>query len=173
MCEDDEGFLYPVINQARCVSCGLCERACPVVGNHQANSEIGQKSYLAISEHESHYAKSATIGICTMLAQYVIEQGGRVFGVALDETSWKTSHICVSDETGIERIRNSKYIQSDPCDTYAETRNLLKQGIMVLYIGTPCQIAGLKAYLRHDFENLLTIDSSATGYIATNSSEKR
>ncbi len=158
MCEDDEGFLYPVINQARCVSCGLCERACPVVGNHQANSEIGQKSYLAISEHESHYAKSATIGICTMLAQYVIEQGGRVFGVALDETSWKTSHICVSDETGIERIRNSKYIQSDPCDTYAETRNLLKQGIMVLYIGTPCQIAGLKAYLRHDYENLLTID---------------
>ena len=158
MCEDDEGFLYPVIDQARCVSCGLCERACPVVGNHQANSEFGQKSYLAISEHESQYAKSATIGICTMLAQDVIKRGGRVFGVALDETSWKTSHICVSDETGIERIRNSKYIQSDPCDTYAETRYLLKQGIIVLYIGTPCQIAGLKSYLRHDFENLLTID---------------
>lgn len=159
MCEDDEGFLYPIFNNPkRCVNCGLCEQVCPMMGNHQTNNEIGQKSYLAISEHESHFAKSATIGICTMLAQYVIEQGGRVFGAALDETNWRTSHICVSDETGIERIRNSKYIQSDPCDTFVETRNLLMQEIRVLYIGTPCQIAGLKAYLHHDYENLLTID---------------
>jgi len=158
MREDDEGFLYPVIDSGRCVSCGLCEQACPMVGDHRANKSESQKSYLAISEHEEHYSKSATIGLCTLMAKHVVEQGGRVFGVALDETDWRASHICVSDEAGIESIRNSKYVQSNPGNTFAETRDLLKQGTKVLYFGTPCQIAGLKAFLRHDYPNLLTVD---------------
>ena len=158
MQEDAEGFLYPIINQDQCVGCGLCEQTCPMVGDHHANTGIGQKSYLAISDHEEHYAKSATIGICSLLTKLFIEQGGWVYGVALDETDWKTYHICITDDAGLERIRNSKYIQSNPLNSFAETRKLLKQGQKVLYIGTPCQIAGLKAYLHHDFENLLTID---------------
>ncbi len=158
MQEDSEGFLFPVINNDLCTNCGLCEKICPMGENHRANSGAEQKSYLAISEHPEHYLKSATIGICTLLAKIFIENGGKVFGVTLDETTWRTSHICVSDEKGIEQIRNSKYIQSDPQDTYSQTRQLLKQGIHILYIGTPCQIAGLKAYLQKDYENLLTID---------------
>ena len=158
MCEDSEGFLYPFIDQNRCVNCGLCERICPMDDDHKTNNELGQKSYIAISEHEEHYLKSATIGICTILAKLFVEQGGRAFGVKLDESCWKTFHICVSNQADLDLIRNSKYIQSDPCNSFEETHNLLKQGAKVLYVGTPCQIAGLKAHLRHDYENLLTVD---------------
>lgn len=158
MQEDSEGFKFPVINNDLCTNCGLCEKICPMGEDHRANSDEKQKSYLAISDNPEHYLKSATIGICTLLAKYFVKKSGKVFGVALDENTWKTSHICVSDESDIERIRNSKYIQSDPQDTYSQTKQLLKQGIHILYIGTPCQIAGLKAYLQKDYDNLLTID---------------
>lgn len=158
MQEDSEGFLFPVLDNDLCVNCGLCNKICPMGSDHQSNSGQDQKSYLAISKHPEHYNKSATVGICTILARLFVENGGRVFGVCLDESTWKTFHICVSDNEGIERLRNSKYIQSDLRQAFFETKDLLNKGVKVLFIGTPCQIAGLKAYLRHDYENLLTID---------------
>jgi len=158
MQEDPEGFLFPVINNDLCTNCGLCAKICPMDDNRQANIGTKQISYLAISENLEHYLKSATIGICTILSKHFIENSGKVFGVYLDESTWKTSHICVSNKDGVEQIRNSKYIQSDPQHSYSETRDFLKNGINVLYIGTPCQIAGLKAYLQKDYENLLTVD---------------
>lgn len=158
MQEDSEGFLFPVLDNDLCINCGLCDKICPMSSDHQANSGQDQKSYLAISEHPEHYSKSATVGICTILARLFVENGGRVFGVCLDESTWKTFHICVSDNESIERLRNSKYVQSDLQQAFSETKDLLKKGVKVLFIGTPCQIAGLKAYLRHDYENLLTID---------------
>ena len=158
MQEDSEGFLFPVLDNDLCINCGLCDKICPMGSDHQANSGQDQKSYLAISEHPEHYSKSATVGICTILARLFVENGGCVFGVCLDESTWKTFHICVSDNEGIERLRNSKYIQSDLRQAFSETKDLLKKGAKVLFIGTPCQIAGLKAFLRHDYENLLTID---------------
>ncbi|MBO7637311.1 MAG: Coenzyme F420 hydrogenase/dehydrogenase, beta subunit C-terminal domain [Paludibacteraceae bacterium] len=158
MQEDYEGFLFPVLDNDLCVNCGLCDKVCPMGSDHQANSGQDQKSYLAISEHPEHYCQSATIGICTILARLFVENGGKVFGVSLDESTWKTTHICVSDNEGVERLRNSKYIQSNLQQTFSEAKDFLKNGFKVLFIGTPCQIAGLKAYLHHDFENLLTID---------------
>lgn len=158
MQEDSEGFLFPVLDNDLCINCGLCDKICPMGSDHQANSGQDQKTYLAISEHPEHYSKSATVGICTILARLFVENGGCVFGVCLDESTWKTFHICVSDNEGIERLRNSKYIQSDLRQAFSETKDLLKKGVKVLFIGTPCQIAGLKAFLRHDYENLLTID---------------
>ena len=158
MQENSEGFLFPVLDNDLCVNCGLCNKICPMGSTHQANSGQDQKSYLAISDNPEHYNKSATVGICTILARLFVENGGRVFGVCLDESTWKTFHICVSDNEGIERLRNSKYIQSDLQQTFSETKDFLKKGVKVLFIGTPCQIAGLKAYLKREYENLLTID---------------
>jgi len=158
MQEDSEGFLFPIINDKQCVQCGLCEKVCPIGGKDQSNEEELQKIYLATTEREDYYGKSATIGVCTMISKAFVEEGGKVFGVILDEKDWKAKHICVDDTAGIERLRNSKYVQSETGQTFLDVLNHLQQGTKVLYIGTPCQIAGLKGFLRKDYDNLLTID---------------
>lgn len=158
MAEDSEGFLFPEINEAKCVNCGLCEKICPAVGNKQENANINQIAYLVTTNEKKFYYKSATTGLCTMLSMSVVENGGKVFGVKLDESTWHAKHICIDDTKGVDEIRNSKYIQSELGDSFSKAKDYLTNGIRVLFIGTPCQIAGLKAYLGKDYENLLTID---------------
>lgn len=157
MKEDVEGFLFPLIDREKCVGCDLCVKKCPFT-NDQSNTSFSQHSYIAITKDKYYYIESASIGVCTMLASIIIEKGGYVYGVELNENDWKAYHICVNDKKGIERIRNSKYLQSITGNTYKEVRDRLKQNELVLYIGTPCQIAGLKAFLRKDYDTLYTID---------------
>lgn len=154
---DEEGFLFPELNTEKCVQCGLCDCRCPEV-NDQSNKETKQYCYIATTKHEEYYKDSASIGICTMLSDYVVEQGGIVYGAYLDESNWSVYHIRITDKPEVQKIRNSKYIQSNTKETYSEVKENLKQGKMVLYIGTPCQIAGLKSYLYKDYDNLYTID---------------
>lgn len=155
---DKEGFLYPTLDVERCIECGLCDKTCPVVNNNRANIFDNQRGYVATTNNEHYYKESATIGICTMLSEAVIKDGGIVFGSFLDETDWKAYHIGVYDLTGVESIRNSKYLQSDTKGTFSEVKDSLKNNKTVLYIGTPCQIAGLKAYLNRDYPNLYMVD---------------
>jgi len=158
MQEDEEGFLFPVLDEDKCVKCGLCDMRCPVVNNHQNNIYDNQKYYLITTRKEQYYKKSATIGLCTMLSEYIIDNNGVVFGAYLDETDWRVYHIKVSLKEDVEKIRNSKYAQSDPRTAYEDVKSLLIQNTVVLYIGTPCQIAGLKAFLNKKYDNLFTID---------------
>ena len=155
---DSEGFLFPKLDINRCVDCGLCDRTCPAVNNHQENENGEQHCFVATTDNKKYYLESASIGICTMLSHQILSQGGYVFGAYLDEETWTTYHVGVSDEKGVEKIRNSKYLQSATKETFFQARDLLMKGIKVLYVGTPCQIAGLKSYLRKEYENLYTVD---------------
>lgn len=155
---DDEGFLFPSVNKDKCVNCGLCDLICPAVGNNQANQEQVQHSYIATTKQKEYYKESASIGICTMLSDHIVSQGGVVYGCYLDENDWTAYHTGVSDKEGVQRLRNSKYLQSNTKQTFTEVKAKLAEGKFVLYIGTPCQIAGLKAFLRKDYSNLYTID---------------
>lgn len=155
---DEEGFLFPSLDSNKCVDCGLCDKICPVVNDNQSNNYNYQKGYIATTHHKEYYLESASTGICTMLSNLVIKDGGIVFGCFLDENVWQAYHIGVTDTDGIEKIRNSKYLQSDTKQTFTEVKTLLKEDKTILYIGTPCQIAGLKAFLRKDYPNLLLVD---------------
>ena len=158
MAEDAEGFLAPVVEEGKCISCGECESTCPVL-NEQSNKVDAQGRCLLVSTKlERYYKKSATVGLCTMVAEKVIEENGVVFGVWLDETEWKAKHVCVSRPADLDKIRNSKYIQSDASSCLDEVKLLLIAGKTVLFIGTPCQVAGLKAFLGKRYDNLYTID---------------
>jgi|GEM_PF-280849 len=157
MQEDDEGFLFPHVDNELCVNCGLCQKICPF-DNIQANERQEQHSYIGITYNNDYYLESASIGVCTMIANYVLSLGGSVYGVELDETEWKARHVCINNQSDLQRIRNSKYLQSNPERSFAEVREKLKRGKIVLYTGTPCQIAGLKAFLQKDYYTLYTID---------------
>lgn len=157
MKEDNEGFLYPSIDEDLCIHCDLCVKTCPFE-NKYANQEGKQLSYIGITDNKYYYTKSASIGVCTMLAVCFIENGGYVYGVELNEDDWKAYHVQIKNVAEIDRIRNSKYLQSNPLDSFIEVKKLLNEGAEVLYIGTPCQIAGLKGFLRKSYDNLLTVD---------------
>lgn len=157
MVEDREGFIYPTVNDDACTSCGTCIKVCPMLID-SSNSVDSGKAFLCTTSESKYYKNSATIGLCTMLAERVIHNGGIVFGCWLDESDWKAYHIEVNSISELEKIRNSKYIQSDTTDSFLSVKHYLKNGREVLYIATPCQIAGLKLYLRRDYDNLYTID---------------
>lgn len=158
MMSDDEGFLFPILEKQKCVGCGLCNKACPYVNGGRSNIDGEQHAYIATTHNKKYYKESASIGLCTMLSEYIVEQDGVVWGAFLDENTWNTYHISVSDIHGIEKIRNSKYVQSDISGVYKELKQLLLGGKMVLFVGTPCQISGVKSFLHRPFENLFTID---------------
>ena len=159
---DKEGFLYPLLDKEKCIQCGACEKSCPVVHNN-SNGKENQKFFIATTVEELYYKDSASIGICTMLSDKIAGMGGKVYGAYLDENNWTTYHIGVQDKEGVQKIRNSKYLQSDTKKTFTDVRNTLKVGTTVLYIGTPCQIAGLKSFLKKDYPNLYTIDIMCHG----------
>lgn len=152
---DEEGFLYPVVDKDACTDCGLCEKVCPVINQSEPRKPL--KVYAAKNKNEEIRHQSSSGGIFTLLAEKIIAEGGVVFGARFDE-EWNVIHSWTDTIEGIAAFRGSKYVQSTIGDTYREAREFLKQGRTVLFSGTPCQIAGLKKYLRKDYDNLLTVD---------------
>ena len=152
---DSEGFLYPVVDKSMCTDCGLCKQVCPVI--HQPSPIQPLKVYAARSNDEELRRQSSSGGIFTLLAEAVIREGGVVFGAKFDE-KWNVIHSWTETLDGLAAFRGSKYVQSTIGSTYKEVKEFLCQGRKVLFTGTPCQIAGLKRYLRKEYDNLLTVD---------------
>ncbi|HIZ04998.1 MAG TPA: Coenzyme F420 hydrogenase/dehydrogenase, beta subunit C-terminal domain [Candidatus Phocaeicola gallistercoris] len=155
MQEDEEGFLYPHIDRNTCVDCHLCEKTCPVLNQGKEREPL--KVFAAINKDEKVRMQSSSGGIFTALAEYVIKQGGVVFGARFDE-QWQVKHDYTETMEGLATFRGSKYVQSQIGNTFQETEQFLKAGRKVLFSGTPCQIAGLLSFLRKEYDNLLTVD---------------
>ena len=154
---DNEGFWYPEIMIQECVRCGMCEKVCPILNK---TSKTGKTETLGILAKDDNIRKnSSSGGVFSLIAQLVIEQGGIVFGASFDE-NMMVHHIGVESSEGLEKLRGSKYLQSNTENTYTEAQNELKKGRLVLYSGTACQIEALKNVLGREYENLITIDLS-------------
>ena len=155
--KNDEGFLYPHIDMEKCIKCNKCERACPVLNKKAVESKVEIKSYAVINNERDERVNSSSGGVFTLLAKEIISRGGVVFGAAFDE-NMAVYHRFIEKEEDIALLRGSKYTQSRIGDSYKKAEEFLKEGRLVLFTGTPCQIAGLKSYLSRDYENLFCQD---------------
>ena len=154
MQEDAEGFLFPQIDRAKCISCQKCIKICPVLQEHKV---AVQAAYAAVSHDDETRLKSSSGGVFSLLAELTIRNGGVVFGAAMQEDC-SIAHIAVENLDDLPRLRGSKYVQSVIGDTYEQAKSFLQQGRQVLYSGTACQISGLCAFLGKPYDNLICQD---------------
>ncbi|WP_289005648.1 Coenzyme F420 hydrogenase/dehydrogenase, beta subunit C-terminal domain [uncultured Parabacteroides sp.] len=155
MQEDAEGFAYPVVNEERCISCGLCEKVCPVLNNLQPRKPL--YVYAVKAKSQKIRKNSSSGGVFSLLAEQVIQKGGIVFGACFDENN-KVVHRYTRTKEGLEAFRGSKYVQSEIGSAYKIVEDFLKSDQVVLFSGTPCQIRGLHLFLKKFYPNLLTVD---------------
>ena len=153
MQEDEEGFLYPVIDKNKCINCGLCRKIC---SNNPLKTN-DEDVYIAINKDKKILNDSSSGGMFTIIANYVLEKNGVVFGAIYDKEI-NVIHNYVDSFEDLSLIRHSKYVRSNIGNCYLKVEELLKNDKMVLFTGTPCQCAGLRAYLMKEYENLLTCD---------------
>lgn len=155
---DDFGFLKPVWNESRCIGCNECIYVCPAIHRDKNTNFESPVLYAAWAEDEIRF-NSSSGGVFSVLASETIKQNGVVYGVV-----WGDEFIChhkgIGKKSELEFLRYSKYSQSDPGLTYREVKRHLEEDRKVLYVGCPCQIAGLKKYLGRlqNHKLLLTVD---------------
>ena len=152
---DSEGFLYPIIDNSKCIKCGLCLKVCPIINNKKQNKVL--EVYGAKNKNIDEQLKSSSGGMFSIFANYVLENNGIVFGASFDN-NWKVVHKYIDKKEDLDILRRSKYVQSDINITYKQVKQFLDKGKLVLFTGTPCQIAGLKIYLQKDYDSLITIE---------------
>lgn len=159
MCRDDEGFYYPNLMMDRCIDCGLCEQVCPILYRKEKKYIIDNQCciYALYNKNDNIRMTSSSGGVFYSLACNVINKNGVVFGAVYD-SKMRVVHAMVNNLSDVESFKGSKYVQSDLHDVFKTIRLMLKNGRWVLFSGTPCQVEGLKLFLRKDYDNLLTCD---------------
>lgn len=151
---DKKGFLYPVVDESNCVKCGSCIEACKKA--HEDNI-VTFKTYIAYALDDEIRKTSSSGGIFQILAKYVLSKKGVVFGAVFDE-EYRVIHKKTDIVEELNLYKGSKYVQSNVLNTYKEAREYLDRNVLVLYTGTPCQVAGLYGFLNgRRFENLISV----------------
>ncbi len=160
MVPDKAGFLYPSIDMECCSGCSACTRACPVVvvGAEKKYSLLQRaEAYAAWNLDEDVRIRSSSGGVFSLLASYVLREGGVVFGARM-ANDLSVLHVPACNDSELNALRGSKYLQSNILTSYQDVKSELAKGRLVLFSGTPCQVAGLRCFLGEEFVNLLTCD---------------
>lgn len=151
---DKMGKSIPIIDENRCIKCNLCETICPQ--NRSKRLVEPKKIFAAWSKNKTDQIDSASGGVATVFSRNIIENKGIVCGAVCENK--ETTHMCADSLQQIEKMRGSKYVQSNIDYVYKEIKEHLLSLKNVLFIGTPCQVAGLKAYLNKEYKKLITVD---------------
>lgn len=162
MVKDEFGFEYSKINQEKCIHCDKCVNVCSEIQKPEnKNAEI-PKVFACWNKNEETRLLSTSGGIFSAVAKNIINNGGYVCGAVYNK-DLTVEHLVTNNIEDIEKLRQSKYIQSDLKNVFQEVKELLNNGDKVLFVGTPCQVAGLYKYLNKSYENLITIDFICLG----------
>lgn len=154
MVEDGEGFLYPEIDESKCIKCNKCRKFC---ANFNSKKEENEKAYATINNSEEQIKDSSSGGMFYILAEYVIKNNGVVFGVTYNK-DLKAVHEYAESLQECKKFCGSKYVRSDLQSSYTKVKEFLKNDRFVLFTGTACQISGLKKYLGKEYNKLILCD---------------
>lgn len=161
--EDKEGFKYPVVDEEKCIQCGLCTKVCPMINNRlELNRKERPEVYAAWSKDNFTRIDSTSGGIFSELARNIYSKNGYVCGAIYNNDNL-VEHKLSCNESDLDNIRSSKYLQSDINDIYRQVKKQLDANKLVLMCGSPCQIAGLYNFLGKEYENLYTCDFICRG----------
>ena len=157
MTRNEEGFVRPIIHEDVCIHCNKCEKVCPALHSENMKNKKTAQFWAVRNNNDNMVKKSSSGGIFALLAEYMLAQKGVVYGAAFDDEN-VLRHVRVDDFAKLEQLLGSKYVQSDIGTVYSQVRADLHDNKKVLFVGTPCQVAGLKAFLGKDDDNLLLVD---------------
>lgn len=161
---DIEGFWYPVVNDDKCNNCGACEKVCPIINISllKKNDLKQSECYAAINNNKEIRFDSTSGGLFSALAENIYKDEGYVGGAIFDN-DWKVKHYISPNSEDLEKLRSSKYLQSNTEGLFKNIKNLLKENKKVLVCGTPCQMTALKSYLKKPYDNLIIVDFICRG----------
>lgn len=154
---DKEGFKYPKVDLNTCTDCHLCEIICPVISTQSVAKAEEYQLYACYNHDSQVQSQSSSGGAFSVIADYVLNRGGVVYGAAYSAKD-EVTHFKVERNYQLNKLRGSKYIQSELGNTFTEIKRNLREGQLVLFSGTPCQVAGLLTFLRRKYDNLITVD---------------
>lgn len=157
MLYDEDGFVKNLADKDKCTKCNLCEMVCPVLNAEKLKHNDHQEPYAAVNKNSNVLMNSSSGGVFSVIAQYVLSKGGLVCGASFND-DFSVSHRLIDNVDDLKYLRGSKYLFSDNANTYSVIKEELKKGRYVYFTGTGCQVAGLKAFLIKDYDNLITSD---------------
>lgn len=158
MQEDDEGFKYPIVDRDKCIDCGLCDKVCLINEKNNKNIDDTYPVFFAAQLKDTdELLEVSSGGAFWALAQMVLNKQGVVYGAAQIDVD-EVRHIRVDNIEDAKKLRRSKYLPSNMEGIYDAVKDDLKNGLLVLFSGVGCQIAGLLSFLHNDYENLITCD---------------
>lgn len=156
--KDNKGFYYPIIDEEKCINCGICVKKCQCLSEQNIIETTKEPEvYACINNDIASLKNSSSGGLAYVLGEYILEQNGVVFGAVYTD-KMDIVHYKIESKENLWRIQGSKYAQSRIDTTYKQAEACLKKGCKVLFTGTPCQIGGLYYFLGKDYQELYTMD---------------
>ena len=156
---DAMGFLYPVVDTAKCVNCGLCEKVCAFNDHYDTSLNLPQPiAYAARHKDMAEVETSRSGAAFIAISDYILENGGVVYGAGYAD-HFRVVHKRATTKEERDEFKGSKYVQSDLRGVFRQVRQDLKDGLTVLFSGTPCQTSGLNSYVGKKLrERLVLVD---------------
>ena len=158
MVEDNEGFLYPKVDESKCIDCGICSKSCSWLKELQQHADNYPQVYAVKNRSDEVRLRSTSGGMFSALAEFVISKGGIVYGASFNPNNKRVEYIGVEFVSKLDQIRGSKYVQCYVGDTYSKIKEQLQKDRVVLFSGTPCHCSGLTDFLKKRYDNLYIVD---------------
>ena len=155
---DALGFLYPEVDTTKCVNCGMCDKVCAFNGNYDLSLNFPEPKAYGVRHKDMMEVETSRSGAAFIaISDWILAHGGVVYGAGYTD-HFRVVHKRATNKEERDEFKGSKYVQSDLSNIYRQIKCYLAEGRYVMFSGTPCQVAGLKLFLRKPYSNLLMVD---------------